>query len=411
LLDLRPDVVRVVAEPRAGGYHAEMSIRAWIVLVVLAMANVWSCPAARADQIDDQLATIARTGPQGAGSPAARAALDALSGRGPEILPRLLAAMDSDNPVAANWYRSAYDAIVDRELAKSAPDFPRKQLQDVVGDRDRGGRVRRLALLLCERVEPGYRDKVVRRLLDDPEFRDDAVDMALAAGAGALASGDSEAAREEFQKAFEHARDANQVSSAAASLAKLGEQVDIAGHLGLVVDWWVVGPFDAPRFTGFAREFPPEVEVDLERTYTGQDAAAIGWRRHHTNDPLGMVDLVQALAPAKEAVGYAYAEIDSPRAQAAQLRAGADDNLTVWLNGQKVFSREQWLNGSRFDRFTAPVRLVRGKNIVLVKICQGPQHVNPDVPNNWTFQLRFCDPQGGGVPFTSALAAPSGAAK
>jgi hypothetical protein len=85
------------------------------------------------------------------------------------------------------------------------------------------------------------------------------------------------------------------------------------------------------------------------------------------------------------------------------LRAGADDNLTVWLNGRKVFAREQWLNGIRFDRFVAPVELDEGTNRLLVKICQGPQHVNPDVPNNWTFQLRLCDPQGAGVPFTSTL--------
>jgi hypothetical protein len=388
-----------------------MNLRTTMVWLAAGTALSWPCRAAHADEIDGQLAAIARTGPQGAGSPAARAAVDALAQRDAKVLPRLLVAMDTDNPVAANWYRAAYDAIVDRELARSKPEFPLEELRAIVADRQRRGRVRRLALALCDRSQPGYRDAFVRRLLDDPEFRDDAVDMALAAGGAALAGGDSETARDEFQKAFEHARDADQVTGAAASLAKLGEQVDIAAHLGLVVDWWVVGPFDAPRFSGFAREFPPEAEVDLERSYAGQDAAPIAWRRHHTGDPLGMVDLVQALAPAKEAVGYAYSEIDSPGQQAAQLRAGADDNVTVWLNGQKVFSREQWLNGSRFDRFVAPVQLAAGRNRLLVKVCQGPQHVDPDVPNNWTFQLRFCDPLGAGVPFTSALAATSGESK
>jgi hypothetical protein len=388
-----------------------MNLGARLVLVVLGILAICLRHATYADAIDDHLSAIARTGPQGAGSPAARAAADALSRQGPEILPRLLAAMDADNPLSANWYRSAYESIVQRELARPAPRFPLDKLQEIVADRGRRGRVRRLALSLCERLEPGYRDKVVRRLLDDPEFRDDAVEMALAAGAAALAGGDSETARDEFHKAFDHARDANQVTSAAASLARLGEQVDIARHLGLVVDWWVLGPFDAPKFSGFAQTFPPEIEVDLARTYAGQNAGTLAWRRHRSADPLGTVDLVQALAPAKEAVGYAYCEINSPTDQPAQLRAGADDNLTVWLNGQKVFSREQWLNGSRFDRFTAPVRLVRGANRVLVKICQGPQHVNPDVPNNWTFQLRFCDAQGAGVPFTSLLPTDAGAAK
>jgi len=32
-----------------------------------------------------------------------------------------------------------------------------------------------------------------------------------------------------------------------------------------------------------------------------------------------------------------------------------------------------------------------------VKICQGPQHKNPAVPNNWSMQLRLCDNTGGSV--------------
>jgi hypothetical protein len=381
-----------------------------LTCTLLAILIGWgaSSNATRGDEVDDQLAAIARTGPQAAGSSEARAAVDKLAIGGTDLLPRLLAAMDTDNPVAANWYRTAYESIVDRELGRKAT-FPLAELKAFAADRQHRGHVRRLALALCERLDPGYEKKLVRGLLDDPEFRNDAVAMALAAGSEALAAGDSETARDAFHKAFDHARDAAQVTSAAAGLTKLGEQVDIPRHLGLVVDWWLVGPFDAPQFSGFGRAFEPESQVDLAKSYAGQNGVELKWRPYRSGDPLGTVDLVQALAPAKEAVGYAYAEIDSPREQQAQLRAGADDNLTAWLNGQKVFSREQWLNGSRFDRFVTPVKLVAGKNRLLVKICQGPQHVNPEVPNNWTFQLRFCDEQGAGVPFTATTTASGGA--
>ncbi len=383
-----------------------MHRRASIVLIVGILLG-WPS-AARADDVDDQLAVIAHTGPQASGSREARAAADALSSRGTDVLPRLLVAMDTDNPVAANWYRAAYETIVERELAADRPDFPRGPLQTIVDDRDRRGRVRRLALALSDRLDPGYRQTVVRGMLDDPEFREDAVDMALTAGEQALTDGDSETARDEFQRAFEHARQPNQVTTVAAQLAKLGQRVDIAKHLGLVVDWWVVGPFDAPWFSGFARKYPPESQVDLQADYVGPDGGSIAWRRHHTDDPLGLVNLVQALAPATEAVGYAYVELDSPRERDAQLRVGADDNVTVWLNARKVFAREQWLNGSRFDRFAAPVKLMRGTNRVLVKICQGPQHVDPQVSNNWTFQLRFCDKQGRGISLRARSPKPAG---
>ena len=70
------------------------------------------------------------------------------------------------------------------------------------------------------------------------------------------------------------------------------------------------------------------------------------------------------------AVGYAYAEIESPSEQKVELRCSADDNLTVWLNGDKVLAREQWLNGTRLDRFVVPVTLAAGTNKLVVKICQ-----------------------------------------
>jgi hypothetical protein len=76
------------------------------------------------------------------------------------------------------------------------------------------------------------------------------------------------------------------------------------------------------------------------------------------------------------------------------------------LNGEQVLAREQWLNGSRLDRFIVPVKLTAGRNRVFVKICQGPQHVNPEVPNNWTFQLRLCDQTGRAAAFQNALALP-----
>ena len=151
------------------------------------------------------------------------------------------------------------------------------------------------------------------------------------------------------------------------------------------------------------REFLPHDRVDLAGRYAGQEGREIGWVRHHADDALGLVNFAQAIAPAKEAVGYAYVELTSPRELAGQMRCGADDNCTVWLNGEKVFGREQWLNGSRFDRFVAPVTLRRGPNHLLVKICQGPQHKDPQVPNNWSLQLRLCDEEGKGLPLQNAL--------
>jgi hypothetical protein len=43
------------------------------------------------------------------------------------------------------------------------------------------------------------------------------------------------------------------------------------------------------------------------------------------------------------------------------------------------------------------VRLNAGRNRLLVKICQSPHHRDPSVGNAWTFQIRFCTPDGAGI--------------
>ena len=359
----------------------------------------------RGDEIDDQLQAIAKTGPQGAGSAAAREARSSLARHGVEILPRLLAAMDTPNNVAANWYRTIYEDIIARESAKPQPQFPVAELKAFLTDAKRQGKARRLVFALIERLEPQFPDAWIPTLLDDPEFRSDAVARTIKAGDAAVAAKDQSLAKDLFKRAFTNARQTDQVTTAAARLKSMGEEADVADHMGFIVDWYLIGPFDAPKFSGFAKVFPPEEKIDLRAEYPGQTGDALHWKRYRTPDVLGNINLNQELTTTKEAVGYAYSLIVSPRAQDAQLRCGADDNCSVWINGKKVFGRDQWLNGTRMDRFVTPVKLQEGVNHVLVKICQGPQHVDPAVTNNWSMQLRFCDASGGGVGLKSAMPA------
>ena len=354
------------------------------------------------DDPSPHLNIIAKTGPQGEGSAAAKVARDELAKHGVEVLPKLLVAMDSSNAVAANWYRTVYEEIVARELSRDGTKWPVKFFKEYVSDAKRVGRPRRLVLGLLDKLEPAFREGWLPTRLDDAEFRYEAVGLALTAGDRALKDKDQTAAKTEFRKAFEAARDSTQVTQAAAKLKSLGEPADAITHLGLVVDWWLVGPFDAPAKTGFAAVFEPEKKLDLQAKYLGQGGAEIAWKKHHETDTLGQLDLNKqlGLGTTREAVAYAYSEIDVPRDQAAQVRCGADDNCSVWLNGEKVFGRDQWLNGTRFDRFVTPIQLKAGRNTLLVKVCQGPQHKDPEVPNNWSLQLRLSDADGRGIAFT-----------
>lgn len=354
-------------------------------------------------EVAEQLAVISRVGRLGTGSAEARVARDALAQRDIRILPALLTAMDTSNSVAANWYRTIYEQIIARAQAQPDAVWPVEFLKGYVGEALRQGRPRRLALALIERLEPGFSEQWKPSRLADPEFRYEAVNLALAAGDRLVTAKDTEQAKAAYRRAFEAARDSAQVTQAADKLRSLNETTDAVAHLGLVVDWWLIGPFDAPEKTGFNTVFEPERKIDLQAKYAGQDGSQIAWIKHHAADSLGQLNLINAIAATREAVGYGYSEIEVPTGGAALLGCGADDNCAVWLNGEKVLAREQWLNGTRFDRFVTPVKLRTGRNTLLVKICQGPQHKDPEVPNNWSLQLRLCDGDGKGIAFKSAL--------
>lgn len=371
-----------------------------LVFCVVALLPVL---AEETDDIAGLLETIGRVGSQGVGSAMARTASDQLAELEIEILPELLAAMNTPDIVAANWYRTVYERIVFKELEQEDPDFPTEWLQEFIRDASRHGRTRRLVVQLVEELTPGYYRSILPTLLDDTEFRSEAVEFVLDRGTAFQNEGDTESAKLDFQAALKHAREVDQITFAADRLQALGFEFDIARQMGFITRWYVVGPFDAPGKSGFDKRFPPEESIDLAASYVGVDRSEIQWNILETKDRLGQINFVQAIAPTAEAVCYVYTELDSPQQQEVQMRCGADDNLSVWLNGENICSRRQWLNGTRLDRFSVPALLRKGRNRLLVKVCQGPQHQDPTVTNNWSMRLRFCDPSGAGVILRSAL--------
>jgi hypothetical protein len=158
----------------------------------------------------------------------------------------------------------------------------------------------------------------------------------------------------------------------------------------------VIGPFDGPDFKAFSNVYPPEQELNLQATYSGQ-SGKVAWKRFQTPDEFGTVDLVKVVTATDDAAAYAYTTIESSEAREAQIRCGADDNIQIWLNGEKIFAKEEWQNGTRLDRFVAPVHLRKGANQILVKVCQGPKYRDPGMSNPWSLQLRVCDAAGKGI--------------
>ncbi len=177
----------------------------------------------------------------------------------------------------------------------------------------------------------------------------------------------------------------------AEALDKLGNPVDLAEHFGFILDWKLIGPFDSTGGTGFDKVYPPEESIDLSADYDGL-AGEARWTEHHTDDEYGSVDLNKAIGKHMGAAGYAMAEFISDQERPADVRLGSGNAVKLWLNGQLLASADTYHTNEAIDQYVGHGTLKKGKNVILVKICQNEQ--TEDWAQDWKFQLRVCDALG-----------------
>jgi hypothetical protein len=166
----------------------------------------------------------------------------------------------------------------------------------------------------------------------------------------------------------------------------------VPAQLGLLLDWQVIAPFSNAKRVGFATVYPPEEKLDLSATYPLPDGTTARWQPFRSADPYGQIDFNKPFGLIKEVVGYATTTFESPEARDAELRLGTGNAWKVWLNGKFLFGRDEYHRGSRLDQYTLPIRLEKGPNTLLVKVCQNEQTETWTV--DWRFQLRLCDSTG-----------------
>lgn len=355
-----------------------------LLLPTLGLAALYlatSSPAPAAD-LAPALAKLRAVAPQGAGHAEAVVAAKSVSQASAADLPQILAAMDGANDIATNWLRIAAESVAQR-----GGKLPIADLEKFLADTKRSPRGRRLAYELIAKVDANAESRLIPTLLDDPstELRRDAVALLLSDAAKITDKPQAVAAN---QKALFHARDLDQIKAAAAKLVELGEKPDIAGHMGFVMAWKLIGPFDNVDDKGWDTPYPPEEKVDLTAEYEGQKGK-VKWFDHATTDDYGNVDLTKALDKHKGAVAYAYAEFLADRDQPCDLRLGSINANKIWLNGKLLTENHVYHANSAVDQYFAKGELKKGKNTILLKVCQNEQ--TEAWAQNWQFQLRVCD--------------------
>ena len=172
-----------------------------------------------------------------------------------------------------------------------------------------------------------------------------------------------------------------------------GEQGDLMGsvygkELGLVTEWNAIGPFDNTLNRGVDTVYPPEEGIDLEAAYKGIEGP-VRWRKIAMPEYQGYVDLLHHFTPQDWVTVYALGYIHSEREVDAEIRAGSNDTLKVWLAGSLIWQYGQGRK-ARMDEDIIPVHIPAGVTPVLLKISQ--------TGLDWGFFFRITDSSGESIP-------------
>jgi hypothetical protein len=132
--------------------------------------------------------------------------------------------------------------------------------------------------------------------------------------------------------------------------------------------WYAIGPFrakDANPASNFKTQFPIETEkFDAAKVYKGKRDLPVQWTKKEfkDGDPANLSEYGMNCA------NYVYREIEASAKTSLPISVGADDTVTIWLNGKQVFSDE---SSKPLDqpRGQVVLELEPGKNALLMKVC------------------------------------------
>jgi len=367
-----------------------------LLTLVCAAVAVLPLSPARGDDLGPLLEELRAVGPEGQGHREAAAAWGELVERaGAEQLPTILAGLDGANPLAANWVRTAADAVAERALKRDGK-LPGDVLTAFVQDTDRSPKGRQLAFEWLRESDAQAAGALIPGLLEDPS-------LALRREAVRRLTGDAIQVHELsgaakavplFRRAFHAARDLDQVTDLAKRLRDVGEEVDVARHFGFLVRWKVIGPFDNTGEEGYGAVYPPEKEINFDAEYDGKHGR-VKWLDFTTDHDHGRVDFHKALAEEKGVVAYAATEFFSEGEQQVEFRLSSFNATKLWLNGQLIDEHNVYHAGSQFDQYVSRATLRPGRNLILAKVCQNEQ--TQSWARVWYFRLRVCDGIGTAV--------------
>ncbi len=140
--------------------------------------------------------------------------------------------------------------------------------------------------------------------------------------------------------------------------------LEASGYGAWTRTWHLIGPFDNTEGKGFNTVYPPEREIDFKATYKGK-GGDVRWRKARFRD--GTTYSLNRFGQSDDCLCYLHRRIESPVAKRVLVSVGSDDGIAMWLNGEKVLSRDV-LRSVAADQDFVTLDLKQGANDLLLKV-------------------------------------------
>ena len=354
------------------------------------LASLPSVASAADEAIAKPIAALKAVEREGKNNDTVGLAWSGLVGQGAAALLPTLEAVDDANPTAANWLLTAAGAIAEAET-KANRKLPFAKLTDFLKSTKNAASARVLVFGLFPEAE---RTAMLSTFLNDPSM-----DLRRAAVAAEFEKAKS---KEDLERVLGFAREQDQVEAIAKKLdADHKVKVSLAEHFAFVTHWNIIGPFASERGKALTLKDSPEESGDLKENLKGKADAEVKWKSVVSRDRFGTVDFNKEIGKHYDVAAYATAVIQADKDGPADIRVTSPNALQVFLNGKKVFEREEYHHGENMDYHIGKGMLKAGTNTLVVKICQNNQ--KDQWAQSWKFSARVCDSTGAPLPGVTQL--------
>ncbi|PMQ01458.1 MAG: hypothetical protein CBR30_05500 [Dictyoglomus sp. NZ13-RE01] len=142
---------------------------------------------------------------------------------------------------------------------------------------------------------------------------------------------------------------------------------DFIKEKGIISDWMIIGPFDNVGNSGFYKEYPPEKEINFEKSYIGKGGIEVKWFSPKFSPKNGYVNLYNLFYHTEWSVAYALNYIYIPKNLEVLINIGSSDSISLWIDDYPCL-REDAKRSSFFGQNILRVKLSEGWHKFLLKV-------------------------------------------